>query len=175
MMDNERCGLGEKEMREFYFDSVDVLVKHLFHRFSNISPLKLQKSLYFLFGFYSGNYQISELEGFKEQKYDYPKYLFDADFEAWTYGPVIREVYVTNKNQGYEPLEYNFGDSDVDREISSFINDVSTMIMEKSDFALVDRSHEDKTWKDAIVKGQSTKMNKEDIAKEYEQIFRDTR
>ena len=38
------------------------------------------------------------------------------------------------------------------------------MILEKSDFALVDRSHEDKVWKDAISKGKSSIMLKEDIA-----------
>ena len=45
------------------------------------------------------------------------------------------------------------------------------MIMKKSDFALVDRTHEDKVWKEAISKGKSTEMKKEDIASEYREIF----
>ena len=43
--------------------------------------------------------------------------------------------------------------------------------MEKSDFALVDRSHEDKVWQSAFAKGKSTEMLKEDIANEYKEIF----
>ena len=50
-----------------------------------------------MFAFYAGNYQISEEQGVAESDYDYPKYLFKADFEAWTYGPVIRHVYDKNK------------------------------------------------------------------------------
>ncbi|MFK5277954.1 hypothetical protein ACI3RH_15290, partial [Lactococcus lactis] len=45
--------------------------------------------------------------------------------------------------------EFNF-EGNENSEISKFIDDVSEMIMAKSDFALVDRSHDDKAWKDAI-------------------------
>ena len=45
------------------------------------------------------------------------------------------------------------------------------MIMNKSDFALVDRSHEDRVWKNAIEQGNSTPMKKEDIENEYKEIF----
>ena len=61
--------------------------------------------------------------------------------------------------------------STVDKEISNFIDDVSEMIMNKSDFALVDRSHEDQVWKNAIAQGNSTTMKKEDIENEYREIF----
>lgn len=51
---------------------------------SSITPLKLQKLLYFTQGHYMA-------------KYDKP--LFEDDFEAWTHGPVIRTIY--NKYRGY--------------------------------------------------------------------------
>lgn len=158
-------------MTDYYFENVDDLVQHLLYKFNELSPLKLQKGLYFLFAFYSGNYQNSEEDGVSESNYEYPKYLFDANFEAWTYGPVIREVYSKNKAEQYIPTEYDFGVSPVDKEIKNFIDDVFEMILEKSDFALVDRSHEDKVWKDAISKGKSSIMLKEDIANEYQEIF----
>lgn len=158
-------------MRDFYFENVDDLIQHLLYKYSELSPLKLQKSLYFLFSFYSGNYQNTEEEGVREISYQFPKYLFDACFEAWTYGPVIREVYFKNKENYYSAQEFDFGVSYVDKEVDSFINDVSEMIMEKSDFALVDRSHEDKVWQSAFAKGKSTEMLKEDIANEYKEIF----
>lgn len=159
-------------MNEFYFDNVDILINHLLYKYKKIPSLKLQKNLYFLFAFYSGNYQVEEKEGISEVSYSYPRYLFNADFEAWTYGPVIREVYNKNKNNGYSAKKFEFNmNSTIDKEISNFINDVSEMIMNKSDFALVDRSHEDRVWKNAIAQGSSTPMKKEDIENEYKEIF----
>lgn len=61
--------------------------------------------------------------------------------------------------------------STIDKEISNFIDDVSDMIMNKSDFALVDRSHGDQVWKNAIAQGNSTPMKKKDIENEYKEIF----
>ena len=159
-------------MKEFYFDNVDILINHLLYKYKELPPLKLQKNLYFLFAFYSGNYQVKEKEGISEVSYSYPRYLFNADFEAWAYGPVIREVYNKNKNNGYSARKFEFDmNSTIDKEISNFIDDVSEMIMNKSDFALVDRSHEDRVWKNAIEQGNSTPMKKEDIENEYKEIF----
>ncbi|AXI67632.1 hypothetical protein DP112_06005 [Streptococcus suis] len=157
--------------REYYFDDVDVLIEHLLYRFSELSPLKLQKSLYFLFAFYAGTYSDGEEIGVREESYDYPRYLFKGDFEAWTYGPVIRDVYFKNKENKYTAREYDFGVQPVDKELSSFIDDVGNMIIKKSDFALVDRSHEDKSWKDAIEKGNSTRIPMEEIANEYKALI----
>ena len=53
--------------KEYYFDSVDVLINHLLYKFSELSPLKLQKSLYFLFAFYAGTYSGSDEIGVKEE------------------------------------------------------------------------------------------------------------
>lgn len=159
-------------MNEFYFDNVDILINHLLYKYKEFPPLKLQKNLYFLFAFYSGNYQVEEKEGISEVSYSYPRYLFNADFEAWAYGPVIREVYNKNKNNSYSAKKIEFDmNSTIDKEISNFIDDVSEMIMNKSDFALVDRSHEDRVWKNAIEQGNSTPMKKEDIENEYKEIF----
>lgn len=159
-------------MKEFYFDNVDILINHLLYKYKELPPLKLQKNLYFLFAFYSGNYQVKEKECISEVSYSYPRYLFNADFEAWAYGPVIREVYNKNKNNSYSARKFEFDmNSTIDKEISNFIDDVSEMIMNKSDFALVDRSHEDRVWKNAIEQGNSTPMKKEDIENEYKEIF----
>lgn len=156
--------------REYYFDSVDVLVNYILYKFPTISPLKLQKYLYFLFAFYAGTYPVGEEIGVKEQTYNFPNYLFKGEFEAWVYGTVIREVYQKNKNGGYQGEEYNFGGSPIDKEIKKFIDDIGSMVMKKSDFALVDRNHEDKSWKKAITKGKTTPISMIDIAVEYREI-----
>ncbi len=59
----------------------------------NISPLKLQKSLYFCFAYwgafaYKGNKAKNEIS---DQKFD--EYLFNDEIEAWVYGPVVPTVY----------------------------------------------------------------------------------
>lgn len=156
--------------KEYYFDNVDVLVSYILYKFPTISPLKLQKYLYFLFAFYAGTYPVGEEIGVKEQTYNFPNYLFKGEFEAWVYGTVIREVYQKNKNGGYQGEEYNFGGSPIDREIKKFIDDIGSMVMKKSDFALVDRNHEDKSWKKAITKGKTTPISMKDIAIEYREI-----
>ena len=156
--------------REYYFDSVDVLVNYILYKFPTISPLKLQKYLYFLSAFDAGTYPVGEEIGVKEQTYNFPNYLFKGEFEAWVYGTVIREVYQKNKNGGYQGEEYNFGGSPIDKEIKKFIDDIGSMVMKKSDFALVDRNHEDKSWKKAITKGKTTPISMIDIAVEYREI-----
>lgn len=156
--------------KEYYFDNVDVLVNYILYKFPTISPLKLQKCLYFLFAFYAGTYPVGEEIGVKEQTYNFPNYLFKGEFEAWAYGTVIREVYRKNKNGDYQGEEYNFRGSPIDREIKKFIDDIGSMVMKKSDFALVDRNHEDKSWKKAITKGKTTPISMKDIAIEYREI-----
>ena len=159
--------------REFYFENIDELVSHLYSLFGKLTPLKLQKSLYFLFSFYSGIYSGEDESGVQEESYDMPKYLFDADFEAWTYGPVIPKVYKKNKyDGGYESKEYDFDENKTtDNEIDKFIQDVGGQIVGMSDFALVDRSHEDITWKKSIEQRNSAPMKREDIASEYRKLI----
>ncbi|WP_348735121.1 type II toxin-antitoxin system antitoxin SocA domain-containing protein [Spiroplasma endosymbiont of Ammophila pubescens] len=57
-----------------------------------INNLKMQKILYFLFGFY-----------FSETKQE----LFPKDFYAWKYGPVIQKLYYFNKEKVEQSGEIN--------------------------------------------------------------------
>lgn len=158
--------------KDYVFDNVDNLVEYLFHKFGKLSPLKLQKGLYFLYAYYGGQYgESKESDGVIEQSYsDYPNRLFNADFEAWTYGPVIREVWKKHKDGQYNLVnEPNV--EGVDREILMFIDDLFEQINSVSDFSLVDRSHEDKTWKNAFDKGQSTKLNNDNLILEYKEKY----
>ena len=68
----------------------------------DISPIKLQKGLYFLFAFWAQ--KISQIKKSKEcnEGYEiygnYSEYLFDADFQAWAYGPVDHDIYSKYKS-----------------------------------------------------------------------------
>jgi hypothetical protein len=150
-------------MRKYYFENVDDLVNYLLYKEPDITPLRLQISLYFLFAFYIGTYQNQN---------DYPKYLFNADFEAWYYGPTIRRVYLNQEEGKYIPHEFIFGNHEIDQEVNRFINDLLSRITDRSDFSLIDRLHEDTTWRKAMNNSKFSIMSKEDIASEYKRLFK---
>ena len=149
----------------YYFNDVDNLVEHILYEFPKITPLKLQKSLYMLFAFY-----IVAIRSGRETNEDIPDRLFKADFEAWTSGPVIRDVYQKVKDNSYQARAYSFRIKALDLEIRNFIDGLVSQIMRKSDFALMTRSREDDCWKNAIKKGKTTRISMDDIVAEYEKI-----
>ena len=71
-------------------DKIDSVVKYFIIKCVEITPLALQKLLYFAQGFYKA------FDG---------EYLFENDCEAWVHGPVYRNVYDKYKNHGYNPEE----------------------------------------------------------------------
>ena len=66
-----------------------------------ISPMKLQKLLFFACGIYMAE---SEDEG---------KRLFSDRFEAWVYGPVISDLYHSLKGYGSNPIDRHIATIDV--------------------------------------------------------------
>lgn len=160
---------------KYVFNSHDDIVKYLVIKFGELTPLKLQKGLYFLYAYYGALYGSKKADGELEENFQMPKELFPADFEAWTYGPVIREVYRKYNQKQYDKIEIE--DSLVE-EISNkypkaidFINDMFEQINSLSDFTLVDRSHEDKSWSDAYSKGKSTIIENKNIIQEYKEKY----
>ena len=153
---------------KYYFENIDHLVEHILFQFPEIRPLKLQKGLYFLFAFYISTYSAKNQTQIIETEYNFPKYLFNAEFEAWTYGPVIHDVFLKFKNNEYTPKKYHFDKND--EEIELFINDVMQLIINKSDFALVDRVHEDLSWQKTYQNPDSKIIDIRDIESEYSQI-----
>ncbi|ALA97259.1 Phage-Associated Protein [Spiroplasma kunkelii CR2-3x] len=101
-----------------------------------ITNLKMQKVLYFLYGFY-----------FSETG----KSLFSDDFIAWKYGPVIKEIYDINKNNITNPYEnlrkdiysnYDFNIKNINWEI---IDNILNNIIKLSSWYLVNMSHKKNT------------------------------
>lgn len=146
----------EKEGKKYIFDDIFTLVdyvRYLYgytHDYREISPIKLQKSLYFLFAFWGGMVEKSkDNANFVEYNCsNYSPYLFKEQFEAWVYGPVIPEVYKRFKD-GNEtvPKSYNVslfnGDTFLKETIDSILSDIFSV----ADFKLVSISHEDTCWK----------------------------
>jgi uncharacterized phage-associated protein len=67
-------------------------VRYLLMQTLEITPLALQKLLYFAQGF---------------QKAFRNNFLFEEDCEAWVHGPVYRNVYEKYRSYGYNPIEEN--------------------------------------------------------------------
>lgn len=152
--------------------NVDILANYLHHLNKRITPIKLQKGLYFLFAYYGAFHCSDDREGICEGYQEEAKYLFEAEFEAWQYGPVIPDVYSKFKNKSYgDDAAVKFAIEEVGKhpEVKLFIDELFEQINSVSDFNLVDRSHDDLVWKNAYEKGSSTVMGNEEIVSEYKQ------
>lgn len=161
----------EEEQKEYMFNDVKILIAHILNKIDSATPLKLQKSLYFLWSFYSATYGNINYEEDSEFNLSerYPKYLFPAEFEAWKYGPVMNNVYAMNKNNELNGLEDEFVPSkSIEKEVVNFIDDLLNQINDIDDFSLVARSHNDYAWKSAYKDGQEhCKMDNDTIKNNY--------
>lgn len=115
-----------------------------------ISSIKLQKTLYFLFAYWGGFVRKNnDNSNYVEEKIDLNEKLFDCNFEAWVYGPVIPEIFRKFRDN---KLDYvNFDSSEmfdgVDSMVKESIDSLLDELFEISDFKLVSVSHEDSCWK----------------------------
>ena len=133
-----------------------------------ISSLKLQKSLYFLFAYWGGF--VEKGNGKKtELKNAYKPYLFYNRIEAWTYGPVVPEVY--KETEHIKLISSNIPSGvELCKDIKQFVNGLCDEMFEVSDFKLVDLSHSDNCWKKSFVEEDerhNREILKEDIIDEY--------
>lgn len=150
-----------------------LISKHIDECKQAISPIKLQKAMYFLFAFYGGKIKLLNLQKDADKK---DIQLFTPCFEAWAYGPVDREIYYKFKNDEYKDIDvtnnYLEGLSEFDK---GFILDMTESIFNTSDFGLVNLSHKDISWKsnfDYDNPNKSSKISSEAIIDEYfEKIF----
>lgn len=118
-----------------------------------ISGIKLQKSLYFLFAYWGGFIRRSKNnKNFVEQDLSsYDELLFNNQIQAWTYGPVVPEVYHNIEaykqtlNGNYERVVEKISEQG-NGFVKQFIDDLLNDIFKLGDFKLVDISHEDKSW-----------------------------
>lgn len=136
-----------------------------------ISPIKLQKSLYFLFAYW-GKFIRENRENPDSVEVDYSKYnenLFDERIEAWTYGPVVPEVFISDKI-GYLENVNTCGYLEDDSVKKDFIDNLLDQLFEIDDFGLVNISHQDECWKRHYIKEDkkhNKEIPKEEIINEY--------
>lgn len=165
-------------MSSQYFMTLDNLIGYLYSKTNHLSPVKLHKSLYFLYAYYAAMYGAITDYNEREMNYDLPPKLFDAEFQAWHFGSVIKEVYVDGvegeaiHQAKSQQLPNNlFSRYKNGLEVKLFIDGLFDEIRTSSDFALVDRNHADECWRKAFEQGNGTVIDNDVIIQEYRQRF----
>ncbi len=69
---------------------IDLVVDYLLSQCRDITPLSLQKALYYVQGFYFAFYRT---------------FLFAEDCEAWVHGPVYRDIYWRYNDYRFDPID----------------------------------------------------------------------
>lgn len=65
-------------------------VRYLLDQCEDITPLALQKALYYIQGFYNAFYN---------------EFIFSENCEAWTHGPVYRDIYFRYRDYHFDPIQ----------------------------------------------------------------------
>ncbi|TAF08655.1 MAG: DUF4065 domain-containing protein [Nostocales cyanobacterium] len=101
-----------------------------------ISNLKLQKLLYYA-------------QGFHLALYDEP--LFPESIEAWTYGPVVPQVYRAYKkyDSGAIPIPEDIDFSKYDQQSRELLDEVYSVYGQFSAWKLLSLIHEEEPWKNS--------------------------
>ena len=81
------CLLGQENKNA---SKVDEVIGYMLYRCEDITPLALQKALYYIQGFY---YAFMD------------HFLFNNDCEAWVHGPVYRDIYNRYSGYRFDPIE----------------------------------------------------------------------
>lgn len=140
------------------FDAKDLAcyIKDKYAKFTKntkeITPIKMQKALYFCFAYWAGFVNKGKIDGTIPN--DTKNILFDDKFEAWAYGPVVPSVYFNEKTAQFfrtkKQEEDAIGRVEVILNNNEFLADTLNSIIddvfEISDFKLVSLSHMDLSW-----------------------------
>lgn len=108
-------------------------ISYLLHRHGDITPLALQKALYYIQGFYFAFFDA---------------FLFEEDCEAWVHGPVYREVYETYRRYQFNPIEGRLplNENLFSREESEVLDAVIRHICCYSGKILEEFTHQEMPW-----------------------------
>ncbi len=160
--------------KDSIFEALD-LAKYINYIHNNIykrdiSPLKLQKVLFFLFGEWGAFVIKSDANNDGKELKNFSKYLFSEDFEAWVYGPVVSDVYKKFNNEQLD--ESSIFKTEKEKYVGEFIKDLSLELFELSDFRLVELTHQMDCWKNkfnALDTYHNNKLDKDEIIYEFAQ------
>lgn len=73
---------------------LDLTIEYLLDQCEDVTPLALQKALYYIQGFYYAFYKT---------------FLFAEECEAWIHGPVYKDIYFRYRDYRFDPIKGNGG------------------------------------------------------------------
>lgn len=150
---------------DYFFEDVDTLVNYLFYKGIR-SPLKVQKSLYFLYAFYGSSYgSVGKDDIHGEMEKIFPKRLFPGGFIATDYGPCMEDVRLKMRSYAYKSAQ--LPKERYDTEVLKYLDKLISQLLEATDFALVERSSEDKHFRAS----HPGVMDNDEIIYEYKKIL----
>lgn len=114
-------------------NDIDIIIEYILNGFDEITPLALQKLLYYCQGFYIAFFG---------------DYLFNDDCQAWVRGPVYPDVYEKYKPYGCSPIEQlDFEDIEfLDEEKKVFLDVIMKFFGYYSGDALAKMTHLETPW-----------------------------
>ena len=142
---------------------INRVINYILNRCGDITPLALQKSLYYVQGFY---YAFNN------------EFLFEEDCQAWAHGPVYPEVYYKYKHYKFDPIKSKIEVSDTIFTSSELIiiENVIKHFCCYSGKVLEKFTHSEYPWLKTRGKISELKSSTETIKKEYiEKYFKDVR
>lgn len=132
-------------------------ISYIFKKAGEVTPLALQKMLYFIQGIYMVLFNTQ---------------LFSEDCEAWAHGPVFKDVYDVFKNFRYNPIDDTRFKMFQNRfhELSDNERRVIDLVVKSfgiySGKVLEEITHGEKPWKDARINCLPGESSNEVISKE---------
>lgn len=135
-----KCRAELDKLNELYGSKkIEVVIRYLLRKVSDVTPLALQKMLYYAQSFY---YALFGTE------------LFTDPCQAWAHGPVYPDVYYKYREYGYDPIEAPTLDSDETtgeltiRE-TEFLNSIIAAFGCYSGTVLRKMTHSERPWQNA--------------------------
>lgn len=112
---------------------IDLSIEYLLNQCEDITPLALQKALYYIQGFYYAFYET---------------FLFPEECEAWIHGPVYRDIYFRYRDYKFDPIECNneFNDAVFSSSEKAILESVTNHICCYSGKVLEKFTHSEAPW-----------------------------
>ncbi len=169
--------LHQKEMKGDFFQldkaikkqiiqkqsSLQEVIDYLLFHNSKITPLVLQKALYYIQGFYYAFYDT---------------FLFNEEIEAWAHGPVIRKVYQHYKEYGYQSIKAPKQEVHLDPQTKAIVDSVNKNLCNLNGKLLENMTHLETPWLESSKKAvhpdlYNQVIEKQKIAVYFKQIKQD--
>lgn len=137
---------------------IDLAIEYLLNQCEDITPLALQKALYYIQGFYYAFYKT---------------FIFTEECEAWVHGPVYRDIYYRYHDYRFDPIQRNdeFDESVFSSAEKAILDSVIKNVCCYSGKVLEIFTHSECPWLSARGELSSTKQSNRRIQKDQIGIY----